>query len=158
MVEGDGCPIDRVIADFVSGAVEKMVLQHQHHQVLVIEGQGSLVHPSYSGVTLSLMHGAFPHAMIFVYEMGRERITGVEHVRIPPLQKMIELNNTMASVERPSRVIGIAMNSYKVSDAEASRERERVRSETGLPTCDLIRHGPDELVDAIQRFQMQERV
>lgn len=155
MVSGDGCPIDRVIADFVSGAVEKMVLAHQHHEILVVEGQGSLIHPSYSGVTLSLLHGSFPHAMIFVYEIGREVVTGVEHVRIPPLQRMIEINEMMASVERPAPVIGIAMNSRRVSAAEAEAERQRVRAETGLPVCDLIRHGADELVDAILRFQSQ---
>jgi uncharacterized NAD-dependent epimerase/dehydratase family protein len=153
MVEGDGCPIDRVIADFVSGAVEKMILAHQHRDILIVEGQGSLIHPSYSGVTLSLLHGAFPHAMIFVYEVGRETVTGVEHVRIPPLKKMIEINEMMASVERPTRVIGIAMNSRQVDDAAANAERERVRAETGLPVCDLIRHGPDELVDAIVKFK-----
>jgi uncharacterized NAD-dependent epimerase/dehydratase family protein len=152
MVEGDGCPIDRVIADFVSGAVEKMILANQHRQILVVEGQGSLIHPSYSGVTLSLLHGSFPHALIFVYEVGRETVTGVEHVRIPPLKRMIEINEMMASVERPTRVIGIAMNSRRVSEREASIERERVRSETGVPVCDLIRHGPDELVDAILQF------
>jgi uncharacterized NAD-dependent epimerase/dehydratase family protein len=153
MVEGDGCPIDRVIADFVSGAVEKMILAHQHRDILIVEGQGSLIHPSYSGVTLSLLHGAFPHAMIFVYEVGRETVTGVEHVRIPPLKKMIEINEMMASVERPTRVIGIAMNSRQVDNAAANAERERVRAETGLPVCDLIRHGPDELVDAIVKFK-----
>lgn len=153
MVEGDGCPIDRVIADFVSGAVEKMVLKNQHHEMLIVEGQGSLVHPSYSGVTLSLMHGAFPHALVFVYEVGRETVTGIEHVRIPPLKRMIDINEMMASVERPTRVIGIAMNSRKLSDAAAEEERERVREETGLPVCDLIRHGPDELIDAIVRFK-----
>ncbi|MGE0756171.1 MAG: DUF1611 domain-containing protein [Pirellulaceae bacterium] len=156
MVEGDGCPIDRVIADFVSGAVEKMVLQHQHHEVLVVEGQGSLVHPSYSGVTLSLMHGAFPHAMIFVYEVGREVVTGVETVRIPPLRRMIEINEMMASVERPCPVIGIAMNSRKLSDEAAEQERERVRAETGLPVADLIRHGSQDLIDAIVRFQREQ--
>lgn len=152
MVEGDGCPIDRVIADFVSGAVEKMILANQHREMVIVEGQGSLIHPSYSGVTLSLMHGSFPHAMIFVYEIGRETVTGVDHVRIPPLKRMIEINEMMASVERPTRVIGIAMNSRRVSDAEANAERESVRKETGLPVCDLIRHGPDELVDAILKF------
>ena len=153
MVEGDGCPIDRVIADFVSGAVEKMILQHQHHEMLIVEGQGSLIHPSYSGVTLSLLHGAFPHALIFVYEVGRETVTGVDHLRIPPLQKMIEINEMMASVERPTRVIGIAMNSRRIDGAAANIERERVKAETGLPVCDLIRHGPDELVDAILKFK-----
>ena len=157
MVEGDGCPIDRVIADFVSGAVEKMVLANQHRGMLIVEGQGSLIHPSYSGVTLSLLHGAFPHALIFVYEIGRETVTGVEHVRIPPLKRMIEINEMMASVERPTRVIGIAMNSRRVSEAEANAERERVRKETGVPVCDLIRHGADELVDAILQFQASRK-
>ena len=153
MVEGDGCPIDRVISDFVSGAVEKMILQHQHNDILIVEGQGSLVHPSYSGVTLGLLHGAFPQAMIMCYEVGRERVTGVEHVKIPPLAKIIELNEMMASISRPSRVIGIAMNSRRVNAEQAEAEREHVRAELGLPVCDVIRHGPGELVEAILDFQ-----
>src|SRR4029450_3049359 len=68
MVEGDGCPVDCVVADFVAGPAEKLVLKNQHHDILVIEGQGSLVHPSYSGVTLPLLHGCAPHALILVYE------------------------------------------------------------------------------------------
>jgi uncharacterized NAD-dependent epimerase/dehydratase family protein len=95
--------------------------------------------------------------LIFVYEVGRETVTGVEQVRIPPLKRMIEINEMMASVERPTRVIGIAMNSRRVSDSEANAERERVRKETGVPVCDLIRHGSDELVDAILRFQAERK-
>ncbi|MDA1049568.1 MAG: DUF1611 domain-containing protein [Planctomycetota bacterium] len=153
MIEGDGCPIDRVISDFVSGAVEKMVLQHQHNDILIVEGQGSLVHPSYSAVTLGLLHGCLPQAMILCYEVGRDRVTGVEHVKIPPLAKIIELNEMMASITQPSRVIGIAMNSRCVGAEEAEAERERVRAELGLPVCDVIRHGPDELVEAILEFK-----
>ncbi|HUG67256.1 MAG TPA: DUF1611 domain-containing protein [Pirellulaceae bacterium] len=153
MIEGDGCPIDRVISDFVSGAVEKMILAHQHHDILIVEGQGSLVHPSYSGVTLGLLHGALPQAMIMCYEVGRDRVTGVEQVKIPPLAKIIELNEMMGSITQPSRVIGIAMNSRRVNAEEAEAERERVRAELGLPVCDVIRHGPDELVDAILEFK-----
>ncbi len=153
MIEGDGCPIDRVIADFVSGAVEKMILQHQHNDILMIEGQGSLVHPSYSAVTLGLIHGCLPQAMILCYEVGRECITGVEHVKIPPLAKVLELNEMMASITQPSRVVGVSMNSRRVSADEAEIERERVRKELGLPVCDVFRHGPDELVDAILEFK-----
>lgn len=153
MVEGDGCPIDRVISDFVSGSVEKMILQHQHNDILIVEGQGSLVHPSYSAVTLGLLHGALPQAMIMCYEVGRHCVTGVEHVKIPPLAKIIELNEMMASLTQPSRVIGVAMNSRRVNAEEAELERERVRAELGLPVCDVIRHGPDELVDAILKFK-----
>jgi D-glutamate N-acetyltransferase len=153
MVEGDGCPIDRVIADFVSGAVEKMILRHQDHDILMIEGQGSLVHPSYSAVTLGLIHGCLPQAMILCYEVGRESVTGVEHVKIPPLSKVQELNEVMASITQPSRVIGISMNSRLVNDEQAEAERERVRAELGLPVCDVFRHGPDELVDAVLKFK-----
>ena len=153
MVEGDGCPIDRVISDFVSGAVEKLLRKNQHHEVLVIEGQGSLVHPSYSGVTLSLLHGAMPHALILCYEIGRETVTGLEPLRIPPLAKIKQLNEMLGSVFEPCPVIGIAMNSRRVSAAEAEAERTRRRAEFGLPVCDVIRHGPEELVQAVLQFK-----
>ncbi|MCA9147464.1 MAG: DUF1611 domain-containing protein, partial [Planctomycetales bacterium] len=106
-----------------------------------------------SAVTLGLLHGSLPQAMIMCYEVGRHCITGVEHVKIPPLAKIIELNEMMASLTQSSRVIGIAMNSRRVSADEAELERERVRAELGLPVCDVIRHGPDELVDAILKFK-----
>ena len=153
MVEGDGCPIDRVISDFVSGAVEKLVIKNQHHKILLIEGQGSLVHPSYSGVTLSLLHGAAPHALILCYEIGREFVTGLEPLRIPPLVKIKELNETMGSIFRPCPVIGIAMNSRRVDDVAAEAERARIRAEFNLPVCDVIRHGPEELVQAVLLFK-----
>lgn len=153
MIEGDGCPIDHVISDFVSGAVEKMVLQQQDHDVLMIEGQGSLAHPSYSAVTLGLIHGALPQAMILCYQIGRDRITGLDHLKIPPLAQIKELNEAMASIYQSGKVIGIAMNSALVSAQEAETERQRVREEFGLPVCDVIRHGSDELVDAIVRFR-----
>jgi uncharacterized NAD-dependent epimerase/dehydratase family protein len=155
MVEGDGLPLDCVVADFVAGAAEKMVLEHQHHEVLVVEGQGSLIHPSYSGVTLSLLHGCAPHGLIFVYEIGREVVTGVDHVVIPPLAPLLKMYDMMANANFQSRILGIAMNSRRVSAAEAVAERERVRAEFGLPVCDVIRDGSDELVDAILRFRDQ---
>lgn len=152
MVEGDGLPLDCVVADFVSGAAEKLVLQNQHHEILVVEGQGSLVHPSYSGVTLSLLHGCMPHALVIVYEVGRERVTGVEQVKIPPLADIKRMNEIMANASFPCRVIGFAMNSRRVSATEAELERRHVQDEFGLPVCDVIRHGPDELVDAVLKL------
>ena len=76
LVEGDGCPVDAVVTDFISGAVEKQILAHQHHEVLVIEGQGSITHPCYSAVTLGLLHGCLPHGLIYCYEMGRKMAKG----------------------------------------------------------------------------------
>ncbi len=153
MVEGDGCPIDCVVADFVAGAAEKLVLKNQHHDILVVEGQGSLVHPSYSGVTLGLLHGCCPHALVLVYEMGRTTVTGVDHVQIPSLAEIKRMNEIMSNATFRCEMIGIAMNSRRVTDVEAELERRRVQDEFGLPVCDVIRHGPGELVDAVIRFR-----
>jgi len=155
MIEGEGLPIDCVVADFVSGAVEKLILANQHHDILLIEGQGSLAHPRYSGVTLSLLHGCMPHGMILCYEVGRKNVNGMEHVPLHPLSKLIEVYETMANLMGPSKVIGVAMNSHYVSAEEAETEREKIRSELGLPVCDVIRHGPEELVQAVQAMLPQ---
>ena len=151
MVEGDGCPIDCVVADFVSGAAERLVLDRQHHEVLMIEGQGSLAHPSYSTVTLGLLHGCAPHAMILGYEVGRTQVTSVEHRTIPPLADLFRAFELMAHLRHPSRIIGISMNSRLLSAADAEQERARVESEFGLPVCDVFRDGPEALVQAVVR-------
>ena len=153
MVEGDGVPVDCVVADFVRGAIEQLILKHQHHEILLIEGQGSLVHPAYSGVTLGLLHGCAPHGLILCYEIGRETITGVPSMRIPPLAEIKRLNEVMANVMRPCQVIGIAVNSRQVSAAEAAAERARVRAELRLPVCDVFRDGPQELADAVLKLR-----
>lgn len=155
MVEGDGVPVDCVVADFVSGAIEQQILKHQDHDFLLIEGQGSLVHPSYSGVTLSLLHGSSPHGLILCYEIGRDRVTGIEDMRIPPLAEIKRLNETMAGIMQPCRVIGVAMNGRRVSVEEAERERKRVRHELGVPVCDIFRNGPGELADAAEQLQAE---
>jgi uncharacterized NAD-dependent epimerase/dehydratase family protein len=149
MIEGDGVPIDRVIADFVNGAIEKQVLAHQHHEMLFIEGQGSLSHPKYSAVTLGLLHGCAPHGMIMCYEAGREGVHGMEYVPLTPLPKLVEVFETMANLISPSKVIGVAVNTRRLSADDAEAERERVRAELGLPVCDVIRNGPEELIQAI---------
>lgn len=153
MIEGDGCPVDCVVSDFVNGAVEKMILANQHHDYLLIEGQGSLSHPRYSAVTLGLLHGCIPQAMILVYEAGRKNVHGMDYIPLPPLKKILEVNEMMASLSMPSKVIGIAMNSRLLTAEETEAERERVRKELGIPVCDVIRHGPDELVDAIVAYR-----
>jgi uncharacterized NAD-dependent epimerase/dehydratase family protein len=153
MVEGDGLPIDCIVADFVSGAAEKMVLANQHHEILVVEGQGSLVHPSYSGVTLSLLHGCAPQALLLCYEVGRETVTGVESVKIPPLADVKRMFELMSNIHQPCKIVGIGINSRRIDAAAAAEERKRIKAEFGLPACDVIRDGPDELVDAIIKFK-----
>jgi uncharacterized NAD-dependent epimerase/dehydratase family protein len=156
VVEGDGYPIDCMVADFVSGVAEQLVMDHQDHDVLIVEGQGSLVHPSYSGVTLGLLHGCRPHGMILCYEVGRKTALGLDHVPLLPLSQVIQLYETMAGIFQPSRVVGIAMNSRSLSEQAARQERTRVEDEFGLPVCDVIREGPGELVEAVLQLK-QER-
>jgi uncharacterized NAD-dependent epimerase/dehydratase family protein len=153
MVEGDGVPIDRVIADFVAGAVEKQVLANQHHDILVVEGQGSISHPRYSAVTLGLLHGCAPHGMILCYEPGRTQVHGMEYVALKPLSLLRDVYETVASLVSPSKVIGIAINSRRLNADQAAKERERVSREFGLPACDVIRDGPDDLVQAILQLK-----
>lgn len=153
MIEGDGCPVDAVVVDFINGAAEKLVLQNQHHEIILVEGQGSITHPRYSAVTLGLLHGCLPHALILCYEMGRSTVYGMDHVPLLPLKRFRELYETMASVQHPCKTIGIAINGRKFSDSEVADERKKVEDEFQLPACDILRHGPDALVGAVEKLQ-----
>ncbi len=150
LIEGHGCPVDAVVSDFVNGAVEKLVLAHQHHAVVVVEGQGSLAHPAYSAVTMGLLHGCAPHALILCYEMGRTHVNGLNHVPLLPLDRLIQLYHTTANVAHPCRFIGVAINSRRVGDAEYRDERARVERELNLPACDIFRDGAAPLVEAVR--------
>ena len=149
MIEGDGVPIDCVVADFVNGAIEKQILANQHHEMVFVEGQGSLAHPRYSAVTLGLLHGCAPHGLVMCYEAGRPATNGMEYVPLQPLAKLVEVYETMANLMGPSKVIGVAMNSRLLNADQAEAEREKVRAELGVPVCDVIRHGSDDLAEAV---------
>jgi uncharacterized NAD-dependent epimerase/dehydratase family protein len=155
LIEGDGCPVDRVISDFLNGAVEKQILANQHHEILVLEGQGFITHPRYSPVTLGLLHGAQPQGLILCYEANRAHVMGMPGVKLKPLAELRELYEKVAGALSPTKVIGIGLNSRLLSPEDAERERERVRQEMGLPVCDVFRHGPDELVDAVLKLQRE---
>jgi uncharacterized NAD-dependent epimerase/dehydratase family protein len=155
LVAGQGIAVDRVISDFVGGAAERLVLDNQHHDVIVVEGQGSLYHPRYSGVTFGLLHGLRPHGLIFCYEMGRKTIDDLKHVVLPPHAEAIRFYETCANVMHPCRVIGVAVNGQKYSDEEVAAECRQVGGELGLPACDVIRQGPEPLVEAVIRLKQR---
>jgi uncharacterized NAD-dependent epimerase/dehydratase family protein len=152
MIEGDGCAVDAVVVDFINGAAEKLVLRNQHHNILLIEGQGSISHPRYSAVTLGLLHGCMPDGLILCYEMGRESVYGMDAVPLPSLERLRILYETMASVMHPCKVIGIGINGRRFSDEDLARESDRVEKELQLPACDVLRHGPGKLVDAVLKL------
>jgi uncharacterized NAD-dependent epimerase/dehydratase family protein len=149
LVAGSGCPVDRVISDFVSGAAENLVLANQHHDVIVVEGQGSLFHPRYSCVTLGLLHGLMPDGLILCYEMGRTAYYGMEKVALPSLEKVVEFYESAANIMHPCRVIGVAVNGRPFGDDVVAAECDQVSGRLGLPACDVIRHGPTRLVEAV---------
>ncbi len=120
MIEGDGCPVDCVVSDFVNGAVEKLVLANQHHDILVVEGQGSLSHPRYSAVTLGLLHGCVPHGMIMVYEAGRRTCYGMDYVPLTPLAEV-------GGSERDDGVARDAVASDRRGDEQPAAQRRTKR-------------------------------
>jgi uncharacterized NAD-dependent epimerase/dehydratase family protein len=158
-IEGWGIAVDAVVADFIAGAAERLVLQGaEDADILLVEGQGSLIHPGYSGVTLGLLHGTCPDALILCHQVTRDYI-GDYHgrepwVRIPPLSEMIEIYESAAAPVRPTRVIGIALNTFDLDDERARAAVRRATDETGLPATDPVRFGPAPLVETILRGVM----
>jgi len=155
MICGEGVPIDCVVADFVNGATENLVKRNEQHDVLLIEGQGSISHPSFSAVTLGLLHGCAPDGLIYCYEVGRTSVKGLKDVPLLPNRTLIDVFATNAALRHPCKVIGIAMNSRNVSAEDAAAERTRIRNEFGLPVCDVYRDGASELGDAVIHLQQE---
>jgi len=151
VIGGSGVAVDRVISDFCAGAAEQLVFERAHHDMVFVEGQGSLLHPSYSGVTLSLLHGTAPQALILCHEAGRRTIQ--EHtVPIPSLPDLIELHERVAGAVFPSRVVGISLMCYKLTESEARSAVASAEQETGLPATDPVRFGVGNLLDAIEEL------
>jgi uncharacterized NAD-dependent epimerase/dehydratase family protein len=150
LLAGYGIAIDRVISDFVPGAVEKMLLESPGYEALVIEGQGSLIEPSYSGVTLGLMHGSAPSGMVLCHQPSRRSLIHHPEVPIPPLAELIDLHERVMAPVHPSKVVAVALNCVDLSDAQARQAVARAEAETGLPATDVIRFGPGPLADAVE--------
>ena len=156
LVEGRGIAVDAVIADFIAGAAESLTIEAAADaDIVLVEGQGSLIHPAYSGVTLGLMHGALPHAMVLCAQPSRTTIHRNPWVHIPPLSDMIRLYEGAMESLRPSPVIAIALNTFDLDEREARKAIERVRSETGLPTTDPVRYEPLVIAEAIAAFHVE---
>ncbi len=153
-IEGWGIAVDAVVADFVAGAAEQLVLEGAHDaDIVLVEGQGSLIHPGYSGVTLGLLHGACPDALILCHQVTRDFI-GDYHGRepwvpIPPYRELIDIYERAARPVHPTKVIGICLNTFDMEEAAARAAVAKAQQETGLPATDPVRFDPGPLVDAI---------
>jgi len=153
VVGGWGIAVDAVVADFVAGAAERLVIEGRERggELLWVEGQGALLHPVYSGVALGLYHGSVPHLLVLCHEVGRTEIEGAgggPHP-IPPLRELVELHERLALPARPARVAAIALNTRAVGEEEARAAIAAAEEETGLPADDPVRFGAAKLVDAV---------
>ncbi len=158
LIEGRGIAVDAVVADFIAGAAERLTIEAaEDADIVLVEGQGSIVHPAYSGVTLGLMHGSLPHAMILCAQPSRTTVNRNAWVPIPTLSELIRLHEQLAEPLRPAPVIGVALNTYDLSDIEARESIERAKAETGLPVTDPVRYSSAPLADALDAFH-RERI
>jgi uncharacterized NAD-dependent epimerase/dehydratase family protein len=158
LIEGTGIAVDAVVADFIAGAAERLTLEAaENADIVLVEGQGSLLHPAYSGVTLGLMHGSLPHAMILCAQPTRTTINRNPWVPIPPLRELVRLYEQATEPLRHAPVIGVALNTFDLSDVEAHEAIERASAETGLPVTDPVRFPTSALADAIDAFHRERR-
>jgi uncharacterized NAD-dependent epimerase/dehydratase family protein len=155
MIDGSGLPVDCIVADFVNGAAEQLVAERQAAEITLVEGQGSLVHPSYSAVTLGLLHGARPQALVFCFHAGRVQVGGLQHVTIPALDRIKRLYEECGSIYAPCPVIAAAMNSRGRTTAEARDDARRAEDLLQVPVTDPIRDGRDRLVELALDFYRQ---
>lgn len=151
MIEGWGIAVDRTISDFTAGATERMLKEAAaDHDVLVVEGQGSITHPAYSGVTCALLHGSMPDQLILTHEAGRETVHGYESFPLLSLEDAVAMYERVAEPVAPTSVVGVALNTRSIDDdAEADAACADVRDRLGMPCVDPVRHDATPLAEAV---------
>lgn len=151
LITGDGVPLDAVIADFMAGSIEWLSPDNDADHWDLIEGQGSLFHPSYSGVTLALIHGGQPDALVLCHEPTREHMRGLPGYSLPSLEELRETALTMARIVNPAcEVVGVSVNTAALADDEARKLLDEIEAKMGLPAVDPYRHGAERLTDALK--------
>ena len=150
-IAGSGISIDAVVADFISGAVESLSPANEPDHWDIIEGQGSLFHASFAGVSLGLLHGAQADALILCHEPSRTHMRGLPDYALPSLDVCIAANETAARLTNPAaRVVGVSINTAALEESAARRLLEETAQRLGLPCTDPVRDGVAALVDALQ--------
>jgi len=152
MIRGRGVAIDRVIADFIGGASEDLVNEEgRGSDVVFVEGQGSLLNPGYSGVTLGLTMGVMPDCQVLVHAVSRTHIAETD-VAMPPIAEVVRRCEAVTLPFKESPVVAIALNTAGCDDAEATRRVNALSEETSLPVADPVRHGASVLLDGVTNF------
>ena len=150
-IAGWGIAVDAVVSDFLAGAAERLVVEGaKRGDLLWVEGQGAILHPIYSGVTVGLMHGSAPHLYVLCHEVGRTITEGdPTQSRLPSLTELIELHERMSLRKRPAKVVAISLNTSVVPEEEARTAIAVAEQETGLPADDPVRFGAGKLLEAV---------
>jgi uncharacterized NAD-dependent epimerase/dehydratase family protein len=150
-IAGWGIAVDAVVSDFLAGAAERLVVEGHRRggELLFVEGQGSLSHPAYSGVTLGLIHGSAPHAFVLCHKAGAMEIEGYPGYPLPSLRELIDLHERIALPLRPARVACLALNTADLDEDAARAAIAEAAGETGLPADDPVRFGAGALLDAV---------
>jgi uncharacterized NAD-dependent epimerase/dehydratase family protein len=150
-IAGWGIAVDAVVSDFLAGAAERLVVEGAARggKLLFVEGQGSLVHPLYSGVTLGLMHGSAPHGLVLCHVPGSTEIEGCPGHPIPPLPELVELHERISLPRRRAKVLCIALNTARLGEEAARKAIADAEAETGLPADDPVRFGATMLLDSL---------
>jgi uncharacterized NAD-dependent epimerase/dehydratase family protein len=151
MIAGEGMPLDSVVADFIAGAAEVLSPNAPSGHIDVIEGQGSIFHPSYAGVALGLLHGSQPDRFVVCHEPGRTHVLGHPEFSLPTIEQVIEQTIALGRLTNPDiRCAGISLNTARLDAAGAQREFDSVEKRLSLPAADPIRGGAafERLLDA----------
>jgi uncharacterized NAD-dependent epimerase/dehydratase family protein len=150
-IAGWGISVDAVVSDFTAGAAEQLVVEGaaRRGEVLWVEGQGALLHPAYSGVTLGLIHGSAPHAFVLCHLAGSTEIEGFPGHGLRSLAELVELHERIALPARPAKVAAIALNTRHLNERAARAAIAEASRETGLPADDPVRFGAAGLADAV---------
>jgi uncharacterized NAD-dependent epimerase/dehydratase family protein len=150
LIAGEGVPLDAVVADFMAGAIEVLTPDNAPDHWDMVEGQGSLLHPSFAGVTLALIHGAQPDALVVCHEPTRTHLRGLPHYPIPSIEAAMAASLAAARLTNPAaRVVGAAINTQALDPDAATRCLAETEARLGLPTVDPVRTGVGRIVDAL---------
>jgi uncharacterized NAD-dependent epimerase/dehydratase family protein len=151
LITGDGVPLDAVVADFMAGSVEYLTPDNDPDHWDLIEGQGSLYHASYSGVTMALIHGGQPDALVLCHEPTRKHMRGLPDYQQPSLEELRDTALILARIVNPDvKVVGISVNTQHLSEADAVAYLAETEARMGMPAVDPFRHGAARLVDALE--------
>lgn len=150
LITGNGVPLDAVVADFMAGSVEWLTPDNDEDHWDIIEGQGSLFHVSYSGVTMALVHGGQADALILCHEPTRTHLRGLPEYSVPTLQELWDTALPLARIANPAcQVVGVSVNTQHMGADEADAYLAKIEEELGLPAVDPYRHSADKLADAL---------